>query len=134
MILSKVVNELHVYCRLLVVCVVPDLPFFYMSSTCPLTPVPQRRSQVSLAGGGGLTEFQGGGINLNTYRGLPIKCQGRQPRGGAQIFPGGAEPPPSPPPWLRACCAPRPPTPEHVPPPLRVGYVGPIYIGLHTLL
>ena len=27
----------------------------------------QRRSQVSLAGGGGLTEFQGGGINLNTY-------------------------------------------------------------------
>ena len=26
----------------------------------------QRRSQVSLAGGGGLTEFQGG-INLNTY-------------------------------------------------------------------
>ena len=37
----------------------------------------QRRSQVSLAGG--LTEFRGGGINLNTYK----------PRGGAQIFPGG---------------------------------------------
>ena len=47
---------------------------------------------------GGLTEFQGGGINLNTY------SYGK--RRGAQIFPGGAEPPPPlappPPPWLRA--------------------------------
>ena len=47
----------------------------------------QRRSQVSLAaGGGGLTEFQGGGY---TSIPIPIKCQGRQHR--------GAEPPPPPP-------------------------------------
>ena len=54
--------------------------------------VMQRRSQVSLVGGGSR-----GGINLNTYTiGLPIKCQGGQLR-GAQIFPGGLSPP-SPPP------------------------------------
>ena len=54
----------------------------------------QRRSQVSLAGGGGLTEFQGGGINLNTY------SYGKKDNAawGAQIFPGGAEPPSPPPP------------------------------------
>ena len=59
----------------------------------------QRRSQVSLAGGGGADRIPGGGgINLNTYS---YGKRDRQPR-GAQIFPGGAEPPRPPPPWLRA--------------------------------
>ena len=60
----------------------------------------QRRSQVSLAGGGGLTEFRGGGINLNTYS---YGKRDRQPRGGCSNFSrGGGLSPPSPPPWLRA--------------------------------
>ena len=33
------------------------------SQSCTSNPPPQRRSQVSLVGGGGLTEFQGGGAD-----------------------------------------------------------------------
>ena len=44
--------------------------------------------------GGGADRIPGGGINLNTYS---YGKRDRQPRGGAQICPGGAEPPPPPP-------------------------------------
>ena len=54
----------------------------------------QRRSQVSLAGGG-LTEFQGGGINLNTYG--YGKSNSAAYRGGLKYFQGGWAPPPRPP-------------------------------------
>ena len=54
----------------------------------------QRRSQVSLAGGGADRIPGGGGIHLNTY------SYGKRDNAawGAQIFPGGDEPPLSPPP------------------------------------
>ena len=58
----------------------------------------QRRSQVSLVGGA--DRIPGGNKPQYLYIPVPIKCQGGQPR-GAQIFPGGAEPPLAPP-WLRA--------------------------------
>ena len=55
----------------------------------------QRRSQVSLAGGGALTEFQGGG-DKPPYK-LPLnftqikKCQGSS-LGGLKFFQGGGDP------------------------------------------